>query len=526
MSRIEVRRSGSKLVVALFLLASVVATLPRSAQAQASDGAYICNDRISVHILADGRMTFGAFPNPTTCRPRADGQSYALTPGWPDTATSFSTYRNNAETLPLHTGTLASPPTNTDPSTNVTEWTFGQFGQYAVRQTVQLSTNPLTGLEDAFRITYRLDHFDLQRNTLLGMRLMLDTTIGDDTTVPIVVNDQEVTMETDLAGDLVPERFFATRSGSPMVSGGVLVGQDLTRPDRFVVGLLSRFNEQIYSYQGFGEPMPFDTAVATYWEAIVSPGRNATYVTQFGLGTAAPGPGPETCTPDERTVCGTDGDDVLQARDGIVYGGEGNDTIDLFVDSETQSLTADCGGGNDTLILHIEDLTSEVDVNILCGDGNDKVVVPRQPGSLDPLIRLGDGADVLSSQTAPARARVVGLQAGFTGRYRIFAGLGRDRVTGGLGKDSIDGDAGDDTLNGAAGADRISGDDGGDDIEGGNGNDNLAGGGGGDTLHGGDGANNFAGGPGTDTCLSDTRSDDFTGCERIRRNHRRNHLPL
>lgn len=514
MSRTDVRGSGAKLVVALFLLASMLASASRDAEAQTTGDAYICNDRISVHILADGRLTFGAFPNPSTCRPRLDGKTRALSGGWPDTPSSFTTAVVGSDPTPLHELTMTNPPTNFDADTNVTEWIFGDI---AIKQTVDLVQNPLTGLVDSAQISY--DMLNPQRKVprSLGIRFMLDTKIGNNTNVPLYVEGAEVTAETDYPATVL-EQYLVGAPDNPARAGGILFGSGNTLPDRFVIGSLPKFFADDFNYSATGEPMPFDTAVGAFWLRSVDSGAAVTYITQYGLAAATPTPSPDTCTAGPRTVCGTNGDDFLTARDGSVFGGPGDDTLELTVDSDTQSLLGDCGSGNDTLILHIEDLTSTVDVNLICGDGNDTVIVPRQPGELQPVVRLGDGQDVLESVSPDATPRLAGLlQGGFTGRYRIFAGLGRDRVTAGLGRDSIDGEGGNDRLGGAGGAD---------DIEGGGGDDNMLGGDGADVLHGGDGANNFAGGPGLDTCLSDTRVDRFNGCERIRRNHRRNHLPL
>jgi Ca2+-binding RTX toxin-like protein len=137
-------------------------------------------------------------------------------------------------------------------------------------------------------------------------------------------------------------------------------------------------------------------------------------------------------------------------------------------------------------------------------------------------VETGLGNDVVRTGTANARTRVAAQQEGVRG-YVVLAAAGNDRVTLGGAADRVDGGAGKDEVDGAGGADNLGGGGGGDDIEGGGGNDALNGGGGTDVLHGSDGRNLFNGGSGSDTCLSDTRQDRFRSCERIRRNHRRNH---
>lgn len=229
---------------------------------------------------------------------------------------------------------------------------------------------------------------------------------------------------------------------------------------------------------------------------------------------------------DTGDTCGTGGDDDLSANDGTITGGAGNDTIEGIIDETTTELIVEAGTGNDVITLDIQDATQTVTVRVLGGGGADTISVPRNPGALTPNLLGGDGNDVIKVYTPTASPRVQLAQGSALGRYVIDAGGGSDRVTAGIAADRIKSAAGNDTVDGGAGNDTIDAGGGGDDLEGGPGNDSLGGGGGNDVLHGGDGANNFAGGTGDDTCLSDTKQDRFSGCERIRRNHRRNHGQL
>jgi Ca2+-binding RTX toxin-like protein len=177
------------------------------------------------------------------------------------------------------------------------------------------------------------------------------------------------------------------------------------------------------------------------------------------------------------------------------------------------------------ITLDIQDASVPITVRVLGGGGADTISVPRSPGALSPTLNAGDGNDVIRVYAPTARPRAL-AQGSATGRYVIDAGGGNDRVTAGTSGDRIKSASGNDTVDGGAGADTLDGGGGSDDVEGGTGNDSMLGGAGGDVLHGGDGTNNFNGGPGSDTCLSDTRRDKFSSCERVRRNHRRNHQPI
>ena len=233
----------------------------------------------------------------------------------------------------------------------------------------------------------------------------------------------------------------------------------------------------------------------------VSNTRGNDFFPDWGIARPVPG-----CEPGPETTCGT----------------EGNDTIDVTVPADATRIVVETGGGADTITLEIEDPSEEASVLIDSGDGADTITLPSSAGRTQVEVLAGDGDDFIrATAPAPSSARRL-AQTGFLG-YLLRAGLGKDRIVAGTSLDTIDGGGGADDVNGAGGADKVGGGGGNDKLEGGAGSDDLLGGGGRDVLHGSGGANDFVGGSGTDTCLSDERRDSFKGCERIRRNHRRNH---
>jgi Tol biopolymer transport system component len=221
-------------------------------------------------------------------------------------------------------------------------------------------------------------------------------------------------------------------------------------------------------------------------------------------GVARPVPG---CDPEQPgTTCGTQGDD----------------DIDVTIDGTSENVVVQTGDGSDTVELFIDDPTVPSTVTIDTGDGGDTVIVPSSAGVVSVRIETGLGNDLVRPRAGNARMRAAAQQGTQRGYVVLTAG-GNDRVTVGGAPDRVDGGAGKDIVNGAGGADRLGGGGGGDELEGGSGSDEMNGGGGTDVLHGSDGRNLFNGGSGRDTCLSDTKLDRFRSCERVRRNHRRNH---
>ena len=242
--------------------------------------------------------------------------------------------------------------------------------------------------------------------------------------------------------------------------------------------------------------------------------------------TPTPSPSPSNTLPNcDADTCGTTGKDDLTVNQGVVRTGGGDDHITLEVDDSTSQIFLFCGSGNDTVTLDLSAAADTgVDIYVDCAAGNDTITVPGDPQELQGLFRLSGGDDTFTvGGGTPARARVSSQQATTTGAYEVHGGTGNDIVTTGLGRDTLVGGFGSDRIDGRRGRDFMSGGFGFDVIEGGGGNDSMDAGSGEDVLHGGGGANSFNGGPGRDRCLSDTKEDVFSGCERIVRNHRRNH---
>ncbi|MGH2807275.1 MAG: calcium-binding protein [Actinomycetota bacterium] len=488
--------------VAGLLMISVAAVPLAPAGAQLA-GIYLCNERISVFVTQNGRLSFGAYPDPTSCLERADGQSFALSGGWPGNTTSFTTLVVDGARYRYGDGSVVQTPTNTSPTTTTSAQAFGGV---LVRQTVAIVTNPLTGKEDAARITY--EFFDPRQRppgtgSRVGIRFMIDTQLGTNVQPPIVTDDGVIRQETDIAAG-IPSQFRFGARREPRKGGAILSSDIATQPIRFVVAPLSSLDAQEFDYTNGGASMPFDTAYAAYWQIDqLAPQRTMSFSTVFGLGGTEGGP----CIVDEETQCGTDGDDTLEVRNGTVRGGPGNDIIHVIVDPETGEITADGGDGDDTFLLTIEDPNNTAPVHMLGMEGNDSFRVPKNPGVLEAEIDGGGDHDTMRVYVPEPSAPRVSLLQATLGRYLFDGGGGNDDVISGIGADILHGDLGRDKIVGGRGSDQLWGDRGE------------------DALRGNAGANIFYGGTGEDSCVSDDRRDKFNSCEHVRRNHRRNHSP-
>lgn len=163
-------------------------------------------------------------------------------------------------------------------------------------------------------------------------------------------------------------------------------------------------------------------------------------------------------------IFGLDGDDVITVTDNIrteIYGGEGNDILQLFDADDFAS-----GGIGDDMIS-----SGAGDDTVHGDDGNDTI----DGGLGNDTIYGGDGNDFI---------------AGGRGDDYISGGSGNDIVNAGNGADTVYGGNGNDVLNGAGGNDHL---------DGGRGNDTIDGGSGDDFIYGNKGSNTLFGGAGNDT---------------------------
>jgi uncharacterized repeat protein (TIGR01451 family) len=221
-----------------------------------------------------------------------------------------------------------------------------------------------------------------------------------------------------------------------------------------------------------------------------------------------------SCVETPATVLGGAGDDAVEcgAGDNIVRGGPGADAIaagdgDDRVFGGNGSDRIDGSAGDDELVggRGEDDLYGGGGNDVLKGQG--KVDLLRA-GAGDDLLRGSSGDDVEYGGKGADR-----VQAG-PGDDRLWGGRGADRLQGNEGSDRIQGGGGDDFIRGRAGDDTIRGRGGDDVIRGGPGDDVLRGVGGDDELQSGSGSNEIDGGLGDDVCVTGTKGNVWTGCER------------
>jgi Ca2+-binding RTX toxin-like protein len=186
----------------------------------------------------------------------------------------------------------------------------------------------------------------------------------------------------------------------------------------------------------------------------------------------------------------------------------GTDNADLItVTNVDGNYVLDINGDVQTL-----DPGSVKQFNILCGDGDDVVVIgPDIPacyilgGGGNDTITGGDAADTI---TGSAGKDII---YGGEGDDRLAGGGGHDILVGMNGRDRLYGDAGNDQLKGGGGVDRLYGGEDHDILVGESSADKMYGEGGNDTLVGGNGTDLLNGGVGLDYLYGGNDDDTLYG---------------
>jgi hypothetical protein len=175
-----------------------------------------------------------------------------------------------------------------------------QMGPLRVDQTISFVRSSTTGLMDTARIQYELRNTDSEPHTV-GMRVTLDTMLGDNDGAPFRIGEEAITTDTVFSGSAIPEfwQAFDSLEDPKVTAQGTLWGGEVTRPDTVYLtnwGTLTEHPWEIDIRPGrdFTRAGGFelDSAMALVWEPkVMAPGERQTYVIYYGLGgiTIAPG---------------------------------------------------------------------------------------------------------------------------------------------------------------------------------------------------------------------------------------------
>lgn len=256
----------------------------------------LVNEYLAVYGQEGGRFTIGTTGgDPAT----AGDDNRKLLYGFPQApSTSFTSVRIQADgaaadyRLSSQSGDGVAPlaPPALEGDTLRTEY---RKDGIRITERLYFSSNPDTGRDDLVTIEYTLQN-ETDGARRAGLRIMLDTMIGDNDGAPYFIQGAgQTTQQFEWEGSQVPAYWIAFESPTFDVNSlkarGQLAGGALTRPDRLVIADWAAANDTVWNYTV--DPLDAvtnDSAVLLYYEPVrLGPGETRTVRTAYGIARAA-----------------------------------------------------------------------------------------------------------------------------------------------------------------------------------------------------------------------------------------------
>jgi len=175
-----------------------------------------------------------------------------------------------------------------------------QVGPILATQTLSIIRSSTTGLLDTVRIEYSLENTS-DRAANVGLRVMLDTMLGQNDGAPFRVGELAIISDTRFEGDAIPDfwQAFDSLSDPRVMAQGSLRGTDVTVPDSVAFSNWGAMADGLWDFDfepgrdftRLGE-FELDSATAMYWNPRpLAPGERRSHVVHYGLGGISISPG-------------------------------------------------------------------------------------------------------------------------------------------------------------------------------------------------------------------------------------------
>ena len=170
--------------------------------------------------------------------------------------------------------------------------TVFELGGLEVEQTLMFERSSTTGLYDTARIEYIMTNIT-EDSKSVGLRIMLDTMLGENDGAPFRIRDQAITTDTMFEGDDLPSFYqsFDSLTDPQVTSQGTFIGESVDTPDRVYMSNWGSLADGAWDFNfNPGEEFvregefEIDSAIAMYWDPVeIEPGETLTYSTNYGL---------------------------------------------------------------------------------------------------------------------------------------------------------------------------------------------------------------------------------------------------
>lgn len=178
--------------------------------------------------------------------------------------------------------------------------TTTEIDDVLVEQILSIVKSTTTGLPASARIKYRIENQSEQAKDI-GLRIMLDTMLGENDGAPFRIGKNAVTTDTLYLKEDLSDfwQAFDSISSPQVTSQGTLTGQDVNTPHKVYFSDWGSLADGTWDFDfNIGEEFirkgeyEIDSAMAMFWEPeTLASGETRNYVTKYGLGgiTIVPG---------------------------------------------------------------------------------------------------------------------------------------------------------------------------------------------------------------------------------------------
>ncbi|UCH35370.1 MAG: hypothetical protein JSV65_03190 [Armatimonadota bacterium] len=287
------------------ILASCVlwAAVCADAQAPAEDVASVANEFIEIRVNAAPENT-GRFAVSTTGGDptRASDDNKVLIYGTRTPWTGYATVRVDGQDWVFggptqkragksgQYGAVTQPPQVVEGRAITCAC---KLGPVEVKQELSFARSITTRMHDTTRIAYTVSNTDSAPHSV-GVRIMLDTMLGDNDGAPLRIGDRAVTTATSLAAGALPDfwQAFDSLSAPTVTAQGTLRAAGVEPPERMIAVDWGTAADHPWEF-----PLPegrdftrageaeLDSSALIYWDPRpLPPGASRTYDTFYGLG--------------------------------------------------------------------------------------------------------------------------------------------------------------------------------------------------------------------------------------------------
>jgi hypothetical protein len=268
------------MAIASFMLLSIFAVMA-APSVKAADP--VANEYLGIAIGDDSRFTLGTTGGDPD---NANDDNAILLYGHPFPWSSFTTLKIDGSDVAYggSSGIYTQVPTSF-PTYISGVW---ESQKIEATQTLSLTTNPATGREDAMMIQYKLTNTDPTNTHTVGLRILLDTMLGENDGAPFQISGSDaVTTEREYVGAAVPDYWqaFDSLDDPKVIAQGTLRGGGATPPDRAIFVYWMDIYITMWDYTvDPAKAVTGDSAVGLYWNSVtLSPGQSVEYMTYYGI---------------------------------------------------------------------------------------------------------------------------------------------------------------------------------------------------------------------------------------------------